>query len=144
MWGPTNGFRLPLPPTHEAGWRQQVWRWVTASWLLRAAHSIVHRHVLYNDMNPGCERYTNPFAQSSICSCFHLEVDECLEKDVCDQLCVHMNGSLTCACSEGYHLNASTGECKAKGEKLNMCWNTAPANVFRAWSVFFPSYEAGC
>lgn len=48
---------------------------------------------------------------------FHLEIDTCLESDVCDQLCVHINGSLTCDCHEDYQTNLATGECKAKGER---------------------------
>lgn len=46
-----------------------------------------------------------------------LEVDVCLERDTCDQLCFHNNGSLTCECQEGYRTNATTGECKAEGEQ---------------------------
>lgn len=45
-----------------------------------------------------------------------VEVDECLESDICDQLCVHRNGSLTCECQEGYHMDPLTQECKAEGE----------------------------
>ena len=41
--------------------------------------------------------------------------DTCLEKDVCDQLCVHVNGSFACDCLEGYSMNPATRECKAKG-----------------------------
>lgn len=44
----------------------------------------------------------------------------CLESDVCDQLCVHMNGSLACDCHKDYQMNATTGECKAKGEGKKM------------------------
>ncbi|KAF3835250.1 hypothetical protein F7725_027808 [Dissostichus mawsoni] len=48
------------------------------------------------------------------------EVDPCLESDVCDQLCVHMNGSLTCDCQEDYQRNHTTSECKAKGEEAQL------------------------
>ncbi|KAM7409608.1 hypothetical protein PAMA_001206 [Pampus argenteus] len=53
------------------------------------------------------------------------EVDVCLESDVCDQLCVHMNGSLTCACHEGYQMSAITGECKAKGDAAELVVTTS-------------------
>ncbi|KAK5907103.1 hypothetical protein CesoFtcFv8_004987 [Champsocephalus esox] len=48
------------------------------------------------------------------------EIDPCLESDVCDQLCVHMNGSLTCDCQEGYQRIQTTRECKAKGEEAQL------------------------
>lgn len=54
---------------------------------------------------------------------FYLEVDTCLENDVCDQLCV--NGSLACDCHEDYLMNPATRECKAKGEEQVIC---APGN----------------
>ncbi|KAK9519470.1 hypothetical protein VZT92_022198 [Zoarces viviparus] len=44
------------------------------------------------------------------------EVDACLESDVCDQLCVHTNGSLSCDCNKDYQMNPTTRECKAKGD----------------------------
>lgn len=47
---------------------------------------------------------------------FHPEVDVCLESDVCDQLCVHLNGILTCDCNEDYQMNLTTRECNAKGK----------------------------
>ncbi|XP_043103911.1 low-density lipoprotein receptor-related protein 8-like isoform X2 [Puntigrus tetrazona] len=43
------------------------------------------------------------------------DVDHCLDSDVCDQICVHNNGSLACECEEGYVLTAGTGECKSTG-----------------------------
>lgn len=52
---------------------------------------------------------------------FHLEVDACLEIDVCDQLCDLVNGSLACDCHEGYSVNPTTSECKARGEKQRVC-----------------------
>lgn len=45
----------------------------------------------------------------------------CLEKDVCDQLCVHINGSLACDCIQGYNMNPATRECEAEGEKQMVC-----------------------
>lgn len=41
----------------------------------------------------------------------------CLDSDLCDQLCVHLNDTLACDCQEDYQMNPTTGECKAKGEK---------------------------
>lgn len=52
---------------------------------------------------------------------FNLEVDTCLERDVCDQLCVHVNSSLTCDCYDGYHMNPASNECEAKGEWGKKC-----------------------
>ncbi|KAK2908004.1 low-density lipoprotein receptor-like isoform X2 [Channa argus] len=53
------------------------------------------------------------------------EVDMCLERDVCDQLCVHTNGSVTCACHESYHMNSKTGECKAKGDEAQLVFTSS-------------------
>ncbi|KAK2835367.1 hypothetical protein Q5P01_015851 [Channa striata] len=51
------------------------------------------------------------------------EVDMCLERDVCDQLCV--NSSFTCACHESYHMNSKTGECKAKGDEAQLVFTSS-------------------
>lgn len=51
---------------------------------------------------------------------FHLEVDACLDADVCDQACIPLNDSLTCGCYQDYKMSLSTGECKAKGESQIM------------------------
>ncbi|KAG7230673.1 hypothetical protein INR49_025390 [Caranx melampygus] len=48
------------------------------------------------------------------------DIDICLEKDVCDQLCVHVNGSLTCDCLQGYSMNPTARECKAEGEQAQV------------------------
>ncbi|XP_023282321.1 low-density lipoprotein receptor-related protein 8-like [Seriola lalandi dorsalis] len=53
------------------------------------------------------------------------DVDMCLETDVCDQLCVHMNGSLTCDCLEGYTMNPTTRECKAKGDEAQLVFTSS-------------------
>lgn len=45
---------------------------------------------------------------------------------MCDQLCVRVNGDLTCDCYQGYWMNPTTGECKAKGEKQMM---DVPVNI---------------
>ncbi|XP_038571501.1 low-density lipoprotein receptor-related protein 8-like isoform X2 [Micropterus salmoides] len=53
------------------------------------------------------------------------EVNMCLESDVCDQLCVHMNGSLACDCHKDYQMNATTGECKAKGDEAQLVFTSS-------------------
>ncbi|XP_074490741.1 low-density lipoprotein receptor-related protein 8-like isoform X1 [Sebastes fasciatus] len=53
------------------------------------------------------------------------EVDACLVSDVCDQLCVHMNGSLTCDCNHDYQMNQTTRECKAKGDKATLVFTSS-------------------
>lgn len=46
----------------------------------------------------------------------HCEVvNQCLDADVCDQICVHSNGSVVCDCQDGYLLTAGTGQCRATG-----------------------------
>lgn len=51
---------------------------------------------------------------------FPPEVDPCLDADVCDQVCVPMNGRITCSCHQDYKMSPTTGECKAKGERQTM------------------------
>ncbi|XP_068445967.1 low-density lipoprotein receptor-related protein 8-like [Clinocottus analis] len=53
------------------------------------------------------------------------DVDQCLESDVCDQLCVHTNGSLTCRCNEDYRMNPTTRECKAKGDEAQLVFTSS-------------------
>ncbi|XP_040897214.1 low-density lipoprotein receptor-related protein 8-like [Toxotes jaculatrix] len=53
------------------------------------------------------------------------EVDLCLETDVCDQLCVFINGSLTCECNEDHYMNPTTGECKAKGSEAQLVFTSS-------------------
>ncbi|XP_016521443.1 low-density lipoprotein receptor-related protein 8-like [Poecilia formosa] len=53
------------------------------------------------------------------------EVDECLERDICDQLCVHRNDSLTCECQEGYHMDPLTKECKTEGREAQLVFSTS-------------------
>ncbi|XP_076583327.1 low-density lipoprotein receptor-related protein 8-like [Chaetodon auriga] len=53
------------------------------------------------------------------------EVDACLERDVCDQLCVDMNGSLSCDCHEDYQMNPTTRECKAKGDEARLVFTSS-------------------
>lgn len=49
------------------------------------------------------------------------EVDPCLDADVCDQACVHSNGSFTCECCHGYVNGSESGRCLAAGEILHCC-----------------------
>ncbi|XP_071342095.1 low-density lipoprotein receptor-like isoform X2 [Trachinotus anak] len=53
------------------------------------------------------------------------DVDVCLETDVCDQLCVHVNSSLTCDCHEGYNMNTTTRQCKAKGDEARLVFTSS-------------------
>lgn len=43
------------------------------------------------------------------------EINPCLEADVCDQLCFHMNDRFTCRCQEDYMMSTTAGVCTAKG-----------------------------
>ncbi|XP_056319930.1 low-density lipoprotein receptor-related protein 8-like isoform X1 [Danio aesculapii] len=55
----------------------------------------------------------------------HCEVvDQCLDADVCDQICVHSNGSVVCDCQDGYLLTAGTGQCKATGGLAHVAVST--------------------
>ncbi|XP_041647325.1 low-density lipoprotein receptor-like [Cheilinus undulatus] len=53
------------------------------------------------------------------------EVNPCLERDVCDQLCIHVNHSLTCSCQEEYRMNFTTRECKAKGDEAQLVFTSS-------------------
>ncbi|KAM7011957.1 low-density lipoprotein receptor-related protein 8-like [Tautogolabrus adspersus] len=53
------------------------------------------------------------------------ELNLCLERDVCDQLCVDMNDSLTCSCHEDYQMNLTTRECKAKGDEAQLVFTSS-------------------
>ncbi|KAF7202538.1 low-density lipoprotein receptor-related protein 8 isoform X1 [Nothobranchius furzeri] len=85
--------------------------------------------------NGGCSHYCLDQSVGFLCSCpanMKLvgdsrceEVDSCLESDVCDQLCVDINNSLTCKCHEGYHMNASSGECRANGEEAQLVFTSS-------------------
>lgn len=48
------------------------------------------------------------------------EINQCLEADVCDQLCLYTNGHLTCSCQEAYLMSSTTGECRAKGNPAQL------------------------
>ncbi|XP_063057142.1 very low-density lipoprotein receptor-like [Engraulis encrasicolus] len=53
------------------------------------------------------------------------EIDECLSGDVCSQICVHTNGTLTCACREGYTQGPHTGECIAAGDAAVIAFSSS-------------------
>ncbi|XP_019731047.1 low-density lipoprotein receptor-related protein 8-like isoform X2 [Hippocampus comes] len=53
------------------------------------------------------------------------EVDLCLESDLCDQMCVHINGTLSCGCLDGYQLSPTSGDCKAKGVDAKLLVSTS-------------------
>ncbi|XP_032428334.1 low-density lipoprotein receptor-like [Xiphophorus hellerii] len=87
------------------------------------------------DNNGGCSHYCLDQPIGFLCRCpdnMKLvedsrceEVDECLESDICDQLCVHRNGSLTCECQEGYHMDPLTQECKAEGSEAQLVFSSS-------------------
>ncbi|XP_062251313.1 very low-density lipoprotein receptor-like isoform X1 [Platichthys flesus] len=80
--------------------------------------------------NGGCSHGCEDLKMGFVCHCpenMRLvgdsqceEVDTCLKTDVCDQLCVHGNGSFACDCLEGYSMNPTTRECKAKGNQAEV------------------------
>eukprot|EP00066_Takifugu_rubripes_P024057 XP_011613323.1 PREDICTED: very low-density lipoprotein receptor-like [Takifugu rubripes] len=77
--------------------------------------------------NGGCSHHCKDLRMGFICECPRdmvlvgeyqcEEVDPCLDADVCDQVCVPVNGRITCSCHQDYKMSPTTGECKAKGEK---------------------------
>ncbi|MEQ2247182.1 hypothetical protein ILYODFUR_006648 [Ilyodon furcidens] len=87
------------------------------------------------DNNGGCSHYCLDKPIGFLCHCpddMKLvedsrceEVDVCLESDLCDQLCIHRNGSLTCECQEGYHMDPLTRECKAKGNEAQLVFSSS-------------------
>ncbi|XP_047443986.1 low-density lipoprotein receptor-related protein 8-like [Mugil cephalus] len=84
--------------------------------------------------NGGCSHHCEDLPMGFLCKCpdnMRLvedsrceEVDSCLESDFCDQLCVHRNGSFACGCLEGYDVDPTTGECKAKGDEAQLVFTT--------------------
>nr|XP_020467750.1 low-density lipoprotein receptor-like isoform X2 [Monopterus albus] len=68
------------------------------------------------------------------------EIDPCLERDVCDQLCVYMNGSLTCDCLEGYHMDPATRGCKANGDEAQLVFTSSKG--IRQMSITGTEYKA--
>ncbi|KAK5622945.1 hypothetical protein CRENBAI_021944 [Crenichthys baileyi] len=87
------------------------------------------------DNNGGCSHYCLDKPIGFLCRCpddMKLvedsrceEVDVCLDSDLCDQLCIHRNGSLTCECQEGYHMDPLTRECKAKGNEAQLVFSSS-------------------
>ncbi|XP_069558413.1 low-density lipoprotein receptor-like [Brachyistius frenatus] len=85
--------------------------------------------------NGGCSHGCEDQSMGFLCSCpdnMRLlddsqceEIEACLESDVCDQLCVHVNGSLSCDCHDGYHMDPKTRECKAKGDDAQLVFTTS-------------------
>ncbi|XP_029004454.1 low-density lipoprotein receptor-like isoform X2 [Betta splendens] len=85
--------------------------------------------------NGGCSHHCVKQPVGFICQCpddmrlvgdSHCEeVDMCLEVDVCDQVCVHTNTSLTCACNQGFRLNAASGECRAEGDEAQLAFSSS-------------------
>lgn len=53
------------------------------------------------------------------------EIDPCLERDVCDQLCVDLNGNQTCSCHKDYWMDRVTGECRVKGSEAQLAFSSS-------------------
>ncbi|MBN3302995.1 VLDLR protein, partial [Amia calva] len=53
------------------------------------------------------------------------EIDECLDADLCSQLCVHLNGTYRCKCHPGYLKNPSTEDCSAAGEEALVVFSSS-------------------
>ncbi|KAM4629850.1 low-density lipoprotein receptor-like [Polymixia lowei] len=53
------------------------------------------------------------------------EINRCLESDVCNQLCVHVDGDLTCDCHQGYQMSPRSGECKATGDVAQLVFSSS-------------------
>lgn len=78
----------------------------------------------------GCSHGCVNLPMGSICVCpenmrlltDHLceEVDPCLERDVCDQLCVDLNGTQTCRCHKDYWMDRVSRECRVKGDSAQL------------------------
>lgn len=56
------------------------------------------------------------FMPNTLTYVIYLDIDPCLERDVCDQLCVDLNGNQTCSCHKDYWMDGVTGECRVKGK----------------------------
>ncbi|KAM9848879.1 low-density lipoprotein receptor-related protein 8-like [Aulostomus maculatus] len=53
------------------------------------------------------------------------DVDVCLDKDVCDQLCIHTKNSLACDCHEGYHMTPDNRGCTANGVEAQLVFTSS-------------------
>ncbi|XP_028818867.1 low-density lipoprotein receptor-related protein 8-like isoform X2 [Denticeps clupeoides] len=62
------------------------------------------------------------------------EIVECLDRDVCDQSCVDVNGNSSCECHRGYVQSPHTGECKAAGDRPVIVVSS-PAGLWRVDGV---------
>uniref|UniRef100_H3CXH4 EGF-like domain-containing protein n=1 Tax=Tetraodon nigroviridis TaxID=99883 RepID=H3CXH4_TETNG len=85
--------------------------------------------------NGGCSHGCRDLPLGFICECPRdmvlvgeyqcEEVDACLDADVCDQVCIPANGSLTCGCHQDYKMSPTTGECKAKGDEARVVFTSS-------------------
>uniref|UniRef100_A0A8C5D9L3 Low-density lipoprotein receptor-related protein 8-like n=1 Tax=Gouania willdenowi TaxID=441366 RepID=A0A8C5D9L3_GOUWI len=85
--------------------------------------------------NGGCSHHCMDQPMGFICSCpDHMkllddtqcvQVNTCLESDVCDQRCVYVNGRLTCDCTQGYLKNLTSGKCQAEGGGAQLAFTTS-------------------
>ncbi|KAG7332819.1 hypothetical protein KOW79_004653 [Hemibagrus wyckioides] len=58
------------------------------------------------------------------------DVDPCLEVDVCDQVCLHSNGSFACECRHGYMKSSDSGRCLAAGDTAVVIFSSSEGIVW--------------
>lgn len=85
--------------------------------------------------NGGCSHHCVDQPLGFVCDCpsgmrlvqdTHCEeVDPCLDADVCDQACVHSNGSFTCECRHGYVNGSESGRCLAAGDAAAVIFSSS-------------------
>ncbi|KAM9475425.1 low-density lipoprotein receptor-related protein 8-like [Clarias gariepinus] len=85
--------------------------------------------------NGGCSHYCVDLPHGFMCECppdmrlvhdTHCEeLDPCLDADVCDQLCVHSNGSFTCECRHGYVKSSENGRCFAADDAAAVIFSSS-------------------
>ncbi|XP_078802723.1 low-density lipoprotein receptor isoform X1 [Oryzias latipes] len=99
--------------------------------------------------NGGCSHHCVDLPMGFLCQCpdnmklvddsLCEEVDVCLERDVCDQLCVHSSHSITCDCHEGYRPGSTTGACTAGGDEAQLVLTTSKG--IQLMSLFGTDHE---
>ncbi|XP_034043315.1 low-density lipoprotein receptor 2 isoform X2 [Thalassophryne amazonica] len=52
------------------------------------------------------------------------DINECLNPDICNQVCINLNGTYKCECEEGYTLDLVSEACKAKLDSVPFLYFT--------------------